>query len=302
MTLRVRSAAVLALLTAAAFGSPMSAFAQDKEKDKAQAAKAKAAAVENLKKVKIDKATVVETDNFIVAGSVSEEKAKALAAVLEKTLPVARRAAKFDEKDTAWKGKLTVYFLPDSEEFKPFMRRVLQVPPEGVYVDFRSEPALLVDPADPPGKPTDADLYANTAARVAGEMLRSKGTGTQVVPEWLRDGFGRVTVMKATASPKYAAYKTAARTAVLALKGGKPPMIADVGSGEKSATADALSNSLAEFLAYGPKANDFGKFLDGLRPSETVTAPTVLNGFMALGWKDDAAADAAWKRWVQTGK
>ena len=132
-------------------------------------------------------------------------------------------------------------------------------------------------------------------------MLRSKGTGTQVVPEWLRDGFGRVTVMKATASPKYAAYKTAARNAVLALKGGKPPMIADVGSGEKSATADALSNSLAEFLAYSPKA-DFGKFLDGLRPSETVTAPTVLNGFMALGWKDDAAADAAWKRWVQTGK
>ena len=177
MPLRVRSAAVLALLTAAALGSHTSAPAQDKDKEKAQAGKAKATAVENLKKIKIDKPTVVETDNFIVAGSLPEEKAKKLADVLEKTFPVARRAAKFDEKDTAWKGKLTVYFLPDSEEFKPFMRRVLQVPPEGVYVDFRSEPALLVDPAELPGKPTDADLYANTAARVAGEMLRSKGTG-----------------------------------------------------------------------------------------------------------------------------
>ena len=43
-------------------------------------------------------------------------------------------------------------------------------------------------------------------------------------------------------------------------------------SGEKSATADALANSLAEFLAYGPKAADFGKFLDGLKPSEGVAA------------------------------
>ena len=302
MTLRVRSAAVLALLTAAALGSQTFAPAQDKEKDKDKGGKAKATAVENLKKIKIDKPTVVETDNFIVAGSLPEEKAKKLADVLEKTFPVARKAAKFDEKDVAWKGKLTVYFLPDAEEFKPFMRRVIVAPVEGTYVDMRAEPAVLVDPAELPGKPTDADLYANTAARVAGEMLRSKGTGTQVVPEWLRDGFGRVTVMKATASPKYAAYKAAARNAVLAPKGGKPQGIADVGSGEKSATAEALSNSLAEFLAYGPKANDFGKFLDGLRPSETVTAPTVLNGFMALGWKDDAAADAAWKRWVQTGK
>lgn len=305
MPLRVRSAAVLALLTAAALGSQMST-AQDKDKDKdkekAQAGKAKTTAVENLKKIKIDKPTIVETDNFVVAGSLPEEKAKKLADVLEKMFPVARKAAKFDEKDVAWKGKLTVYFLPDTEEFKPFMRRVIVAPVEGTYVDFRSEHPLIADPAELPGKPTDADLFANTAARVAGEMLRSKGTGTQVVPEWLRDGFGRVTVMKATGSPKYAAYKAAARAAVFNPKGGKQPMIADVGSGEKSAAADALSNSLAEFLAYGPKSADFGKFLDGLRPSETVTAPTVKDGFLALGWKEDAMADAAWKRWVQTGK
>ena len=298
MTLRVRSAALLAFLTAIAIGSQTS-VAQDKDK----AAKAKTAAVENLKNAKIDKATVVETDNFIVAGSLSEERAKALAAVLDKMLPVARKAAKFDEKEAAWKGKLTVYFLPDGEEFKTFMRKGIGADPkEGTYVDLRSEPALLVDPAELPGKPTDADLYASTAARIAGEMLRAKGTGTQVVPEWLRDGFGRVVVMKATGSPKYAAYKTAARNAILAPKSGKQPTIADVGSGEKSATGEALANSLAEFLAYGPKSAEFGKFLDGLRPSETVTAPTTLNGFMALGWKEEAMADAAWKQWVRAGK
>jgi hypothetical protein len=298
MTLRTRFA--LPALLALAIASPGAALAQEKDKEKA--AKAKASAIANLKKVKIDKPTIVETDNFIVAGSLSEERAKALAAVLEKVLPAARKAAKFDEKDLAWKGTLVVYFLPDSEEFKSFMRRVLQVPPEGTYIDLRSEPALVVDPGDLPGKPTDADLFAAVAARIAGEHLRAKGTGTQVIPEWLRDGFGRVTVMKATGSPKYAAYKTAAKNALFNAKLAKPPSIADVGTGEKSAAGEALANSLAEFLAYGPKSADFGKFLDGLRPSEAVASPTIQQGFEALGWKDQAMADAAWKRWVQTGK
>jgi hypothetical protein len=73
-------------------------------------------------------------------------------------------------------------------------------------------------------------------------------------------------------------------------------------SGDKSATGEALANSVAEFLAFGPKTVDFGKFLDALRPGEENQNPTVQTGFMALGWKDEAAAEAAWKRWVQTGK
>ena len=51
-----------------------------------------------------------------------------------------------------------------------------------MYVDLRADPPLVVDPAELPGKPTDADLYAATAARVAGELLQAKGTGTQVIP------------------------------------------------------------------------------------------------------------------------
>jgi hypothetical protein len=302
MPLRTRFA-LPALLAAVALAAQSASPAQDKEKDKEAAKKARAAAVENLKKAKIDKPTVEETDNFLVAGSITEAKAKALGAVLEKVLPAARKAAKYDEKESAWKGKLTVYFLPDGDEYKAFMRRVLvKRDDEGQYADFRTDPPLLVDPADLPGKPSDAELFAATAARMAGEHLKAKGTGSQAVPEWLRDGFGRVVVMKATGSAKYAAYKNAAKNAIFNPKSGKPPMIADVGSGERSVASDALANSLAEFLAYGPKAADFGKFLDALRPSDTVQNPSVLTGLMALGWKDEASADASWKQWVRTGK
>jgi hypothetical protein len=298
-----RFAVLALLLTAFAVGTTAPARAQDKDKE--LVAKAKAVAAENLKKCKIEKPTVVETDHFLVAGSLPVEKAKALGEVLEKTVAVARKGAKYDDKDAAWKGKLTVYFLPESDEFKAFMRRVLQTTPEGVYADLRAELPLLADPADLPGKPTDADLYAATAARVAGELLQAKGTGTQVVPVWLRDGFGRVSAMRAEGltSKRYLAYKKAAQGAVLGAKGGKPPALEEVWSDAKTPTGELLANSFAEFLAYGPRANDFGKFLDALRPSEAVQNPTVQqHGFEALGWKDQAAPDAAWKRWVATGK
>ncbi len=300
MPLRVRFATAIALC-ALAFAAPGSA--QDK-KD-AKDPKAREAALENLKKCKIAKPTIVETDNFLVAGSLSEDKAKALANTLEKTNALARKTLKYEDKESPWKGKLTVYFLPDSDEFKTFMRRVLQTAPEGAYIDIRAEPAHIVDPAELPGKPTDVDLYAATAARVAGEVLKGKGTATQVIPTWLRDGFGRVTVARAegTTSKRYTAMKSAARLAVLGPKGGKPPALADVWADSKAPTTEALANSFSEFLAYGPKAADFIKFVEALRPSENVAAPTVqAQGFEALGWKDAMAPDAAWKRWVQTGK
>lgn len=303
MTPRARIALLAALLTAA-FAAPPDSAARDKDKDP----KAKAAALANMKKIKVDSPTVEESDNFLVVGTLPKEKAVALTKVLEKTLPVARKAARYDDKDTAWKGKLTVYYLPDSGDFKSFMRGVLQKSAQdGAHVDVRADPPLLVDPAELAGKPTDADLYANTAARVAGVLLQAKGgtreDGSPNVPAWLREGFGRVAQMRAegTTGRRYTAYKAKVRTAVLNPKGAAPA-ISEAWSDAKSDVNEALGVSVAEFLAFGPKAADFGKFLDGLRPSEANANPTVLNGFEALGWKEQAQADAAWKRWVQTGK
>lgn len=300
MPLRVPVALGLALCVALA--APDRTSAQDKEKDKALVKAARDTAVANLKKASIDKPTVVETDNFLVVGSLSEEKAKALGAVLEKTTALARKTLKYEDKEPSWKGKLTVYFLPDNAEFKALMRRAFQQPPEGVYADLRADPPVLVDPADAGAKATEADQFAATAARVAGEHLKAKGTGTQSVPDWLRDGFGRVTAMRAegTAAKRYTAYRAQAK-ATLANKGGK---LADVWGESKTAGGDVLATSFAEYLAYGPGAGKFGIFLDGLKPSENITEPTVPQALDAAGWKDKdlPALDAAWKKWVAAGK
>jgi hypothetical protein len=283
--------------------------AQDKDADKELVKKAKEAAAANLKKCSILKPTVVETNNFIVAGAMTEEQAKALGAVLERTLPVARKTARLDDKDTPWKGKLTIYFLPDTDEYKSFMRKVLQTQPDGnAYSDLRAEPPFLVDPVSLPGKPTDADLYHAVAARVAGEMLKAKVLGRESIPDWLRDGFGQAVALRAegTTSKRYQTYKSASRTAIFGPKGGKPPTLGDVWGDAKVPNGDVLATSFAEFLAFGPKAvsDKFDKFLDGLRPTENVAAPTTVQALAAAGFtdKDHAALEQAWKRWVTTGK
>ena len=290
-----------ALFAAFGLAASGSAVAQDaKEKDKETATRQKATAVANLKKVEL-KGVVVETDYFLVAGTISEEKAKALGKALDKVVPVARKAAQYEEKDEPWKGKLAVYFLPEGKEFKSFVRGVVGEQPSGVAYSLRSDDPFVVDPVDLPGKVTDADQFANTAAVVAGAYLKAKTSGSSL-PDWLRDGFGRVTAARAegTSSKRYQTYKTQAKAAVLGK--GNPPALADLWGGNKLDNADVLTASFAEYLAYGPGAKMFPQFLIGLRPDEAGNNPAVTTALEAAGWKDVAMLEAAWRKWVQTGK
>ncbi|MFM8271536.1 MAG: hypothetical protein ACKODX_04295 [Gemmata sp.] len=291
-----------ALVAALALDAPGPALAQDKE----AVAKAKEAALANLKKAGVAKPTVVETDNYLIVGSLSEDKAKALGAALEKTTELTRKALKYDAKDFPWKGKLVVYFVPDDAEFKALMRRAFQQPPEGVYADIRVDPPVLVDPVNVPGKPTDADLYASTAARLSGEYLKAKILGRESVPEWLRNGFGRATAIRAegTSSKRYQAYRSQAKSAVLGAKGGKPPAMSEIWGESKITNGDVLAASFAEYLAYGPGAAKFSMFLDALKPGENNASPTTPQALDAAGWKDKdlMKLESDWRRYVQTGK
>ncbi|MBY0457096.1 MAG: hypothetical protein K2V38_07155, partial [Gemmataceae bacterium] len=304
MLTRVRIAFAAALLAACAAVPDVTlpiVAAQDKDKGKEEATKAKAAALANMKKAGVEKPTVVETANFVIVGSAGEEKLKALGKAMEESVALARKTLKFDEKETIWKGKLTVYFMPENAEYKALMRRAFQQPPDAPYLDLRAELPLFVDPAELPGKPTDGDLYANTAARIAGEHLKAKGTGTQNVPDWLRDGFGRATAFRAegTTSKRYQGYKTQARAA-LNPKGEKPPALAEVWGDTKIPGGDALGTSFAEYLAYGPGAAKFPMLIDGLKPTENNASPTFVQGLDAAGWKDKdlPALDTAWRKWA----
>jgi hypothetical protein len=257
-----------------------------------------------MKKADLGKATVIETDNFVIAGTLPEEKAKSLGAVLEKVVPVARKALDYGEKDEPWKGKLTIYYLPEGREFKSFIRTVLAGNPDGVHYELRADVPFVVDPVDVSGKASESDQFASTAAVVAGSYLKARAGAMTTVPGWLANGFGRATAMRAegTTSKRYATYKTQARAAALGAKGGKPPALPDLWGESRPANADVLSTSFADYAAYGPGKDNFLKLVYGFRPDENGNAPAVTAAFEAAGWKDMAALEKAWLKWAATGK
>jgi hypothetical protein len=270
---------------------------------KAVFAKQKEAVVANLKIADLPKATVTETDNFFVVGAVAQEKGKVLGALLEKVVPVARKGLQYDSKEEVWKGKLAVYYLPESRDFKSFIRSAIMIRPEGVYYDVRSETPLVVDPVEISGKATEADQFANTATIVAGAYLKARGT-TANIPEWLRIGFGRATAFRAEGltSKRYQSYKSQAKTAVGGGKTGTAAAISDLWAETKPVNADLLAASLVEYMAYGPGSANFIKLVYGFRPDENGNSPSVEQALEAAGWKDIPMLETNWRKWVATAK
>src|SRR5262245_56216691 len=83
--------------------------------------KRKKVAAANLAKGEVTKAVTVETESLIVCAALPEAKAKTLAEALLKAHALGRKVLQYDEKDDPWKGKLTVYYLPESRAFKTFV-------------------------------------------------------------------------------------------------------------------------------------------------------------------------------------
>ncbi len=284
---------------------PTPTAAQEKKDEKkpptgkVDGAKQKAAALATLKKAGLDKATVVETDNFLIASSLPEDKAKALGVVLEKVVPVARKALQYEEKEEAWRGKLTVFVLPETREFKTFMRTIVMRDPAGVYTDVRADDPFLVDPVDVPVKATEADQFSYIATSVANAFLKARGN-TASLPDWLQNGFGRITAMRAEGmnSARYTKYRTAARLTAAGPKGGTPAGLGELWGDTKPANGDLLATSVVEYIAYGPGAMNFIKLVYGFRPNENGDSPSNAQAMEAAGWKDTATLERAWQKWA----
>ncbi len=264
--------------------------------------KQKKVAAENLRKADVNKGVVVETEHLFVAGALTEARAKAVGESLEKVYKLARKVLQYEDKEEPWKGKLAVYVITESREFRQFMRIVaLQRAEDPQFVTTRGEEPMAVAFAEFGPKATDADYAAEAGVVVAAALLNAKAGTAAKLPEWMKTGFGKAVAMRAegTMSKRFMDYKAAARTAVLGGKGMGPAVVGDVWGGTRK-DGDVLAASLMDYVAFGPGSANFGKFLGGFRPTENVPEPGVAQALEAAMWKEPAL-DAAWKAWVQKG-
>jgi hypothetical protein len=235
-----------------------------------------------------------ETKHLLIyAPKGMEKRLKAAGVVLEGYHDRAAKALAFDGKGPeAYPGKVTVYLFGAADHLTTFARRVeKRRPMPGETGSFSAEDERLHAAGAAGGK--GISVEARAGEQLAALLLTRKAGLRTPLPDWLVGGFGRATSYRVLPREKFVLND---RRQARALAAKRQP--ADVWGGGLDATeADALQGSLADFLAYGPGAGRFAKFVAGFAPGEGMTSKTTVQAMESAGIKV-ANVEKLWKPWA----
>jgi len=264
--------------------------------------KQKATALEHWKQLfGDDQPAQEETDHLLLfaAPTFSAQQVLALGNTLEKVLALSVKAVRLDPKDELWSGKMAVFVLDDRGQFNSFVRRVAKRRTEADELGLFSIRGETPYVGAGPGTSTLApppDVQAEE--QLAAAVLNRKGAGN--LPQWVLDGFGGATAWRA--APKGAwTMKQRQLARLLVARQGRTAK--DIWSGNlEGDEAQVLGASFLDFLAYGPGASLFPKFLEGFAPDEDGgKKKTAAQAIQAMKL-DPARLDQTWRVWVARGQ
>jgi hypothetical protein len=221
---------------------------------------------ENWEKIEAGPLAMHQTDHFLIVAPMSSEgKLKEWGTLIEKTYDLAAQTL-YGQNDTPFKGILTIYLLPNSEQINTFIRRIEKRRPlgreNGTYSVDDDRLFIAVGPRDKSEPPIE--VYA--AQQVASVLLQRKVGKSTILPYWLLSGFGRATYYRLM--PNLAAVKNE-RTAATRLLLAKKLTAQNIWNGSLEGDDPALLNpSLADFFAYGPGRMKFLAMLEAFKPGE----------------------------------
>jgi hypothetical protein len=259
------------------------------------------AAGDNWGMLEAGEAASHETEHLLLmAPKTMERRLKEIGASLEKSYALAVKAVQLKPKEELWQGKLTVYLLPERQQFTTFVRRIetrrLNEDESCTYAVASDVPHVS---ASGPRAKSDLSLEFQAAVQVAAALMQKKAGAQVPLPAWLVAGFGRATVWRAAPTDKtVVSDRRLSRAGVV----GKKRTPSDVWgeSTLEGEEASVVRASLAEFLAYGPGASKFTALLDGFKPGENMDSRTIEQALESA--KIDAKAiEARWGPWVAAG-
>jgi hypothetical protein len=252
-------------------------------------------AEENWEALEIGPAAHAETAHLLVYAPKSfDKRIKDVGAALEKYYEQARKPLGY-EKESPWPGKLTVYLLPEREDFTKFVRRVekrrVEAEDAGSHLADGDFPHAV---GGPPRAKTDPAVESQAGEQIATAMLVKKA-GTKVpLPGWLLNGFGRATGYRTRPADK-AVGDERRRAAALVKKGSKASEI--WGSTLGAEDEPLLEASLADFLAYGPGQSKFAPLLEAFKPEENQEKKTTEQALEAVSLPADRL-NTRWREWA----
>ncbi|QVL32854.1 hypothetical protein KIH39_02735 [Telmatocola sphagniphila] len=262
-------------------------------------------------KAGLEKATLVETDHYRFVGHLSKEKANALAKNLTKHATIAAKLVRFKDDDKPWEGKLTIFAFPERNQFTAFVRnqeeRRAESEEKSSFALKGEIPYLAVSLSNL--KP--AELEPKLMESISEAILNRKVGGVAQFPEWFREGFEKLVVLKSVPA-NYATFKTQTK-AKFGPRGvwytaGLRHISGETMANEKSELKDLplLKVSFVDYLLNGLPDTKVEVALGNFRVSEENPMPNIA-GLSALievkegeDWKKKLEYD--WKTWAVTGK
>jgi hypothetical protein len=285
------------IVLALALGLANSATAAD------SAGELKKKAEANWEAVGSGKAALHETKHFLVcAPEAMSKRLKDVGELLEKHHDKAKEALKFEiteeNKGEVLPGKVVVYLFGESNPFRSFVRRIEGRRLEsGETASFMAGDDKLHVAVSPPRGKQALPIEVQACEQAAGLLLARRAGVRTPLPDWVVSGFGRATYYRVAPNDK-AVRADRLLAANLARKRG----INEVWDGKISIDeAETLQGSLMDFLAYGPAARVFPKFVAGFVPEENVPRKTAGQAFAAADLMPDKVANT-WKVWVRSAR
>jgi hypothetical protein len=231
----------------------------------------------------------LETDHFLLYGTVDGKEVDACGKLAEKAIPIIKKTLRL-EKDPAWRGKLVIYLFRERTEFATFERNVSKRNPDrddrGGYYHFPEWSLVTVGPgATAKSLPDDLEVvqYVGAAA-----LTKEYGAA---LPEWLVSGYGRSVAYrlapKAFAEERQRAVQyLRSRTLHDLLSGG---LAREEGPVLNASFVDFLANGLPQtqaplqtlLIAYGLRENG--------TIEQALAAVRVTPESLDLGWRSWAA-------------
>lgn len=261
--------------------------------------KLKKQAAEAMQKADVDTARVVETQHLVVATTLPEARAKALADGLEKVYAQVAKALKLTPDET--KTQVTVYVFAEVDHFRRFQRSVLKERPdddEYATADMKRDDAFVAVSARRREKDPKFDALAG------GELSRAllgKKAGSAKLPGWMTEGFAKAVMWRLTPASGSAERAMVSRMAPALRKGAKgvTPVVDKAWSGTVK-EREVVAASLMDYFTSGPGAEKFGGLLSAMIPTDAAAMPSFLDALKAADLTVEDL-DRQWREWVAKG-
>jgi hypothetical protein len=255
----------------------------------------KKAAQANWEKVEAGDMAHLETKWLLIYAPASMEKnLKTVGPLLEKHIELAAKALGYDLKELPWSGKLTVYLFAEQAHFAAFARRVEKRRVRAETSSWGSQEAGMHVAVSPAKGRTNVPLSLQAGEQLANLLLGLKAGTKTPLPGWLATGFGRATCWRVSPTIK-STVSERRQAATLARSHSSSDLWYAKVEGEE---ADVMAASVADFMAYGPGASRFPKFVEGFKLEDNMQERTTDQALTAANLSA-AKINQLWKTWAQ---